>query len=113
MSLPRHGWVPVLATGCLAAIALLRSPVSPGAFGQSPPIEDLGDERVLSLCGTILNRQKLVRCSACDAIIGPAKYLHYIDERFKKAGQVASEQIYCRKCAREKGSQINVPVSNI
>jgi len=26
---------------------------------------------------------------------------------------VASEQTYCRKCAREKGSQINVPVSNI
>ena len=89
-----------------------------GACAQNCPnnamrIEDCGDERVLSLCGTILNRQKLVRCSACNAVIGPAKYLHYIDERFKKTGQMASEQIYCRKCAREKGSQINVPVSNI
>jgi len=89
-----------------------------GACAENCPnnamqIEDRGDERILTLCGTILNRQKLVRCSVCHAVIGPAKYLNYIDERFKHPGQVTSEQTYCRKCAREKGSQINVPVSNI
>ena len=89
-----------------------------GACAENCPnnamqIEDLGDERVLSLCGTILNRQKLVHCHACGAVIGPAKYLAYIGDRLKHPGQAISQQTYCNKCAREKGSQINVPVSNI
>ena len=89
-----------------------------GACAENCPngamqIEDRDGERVLSLCGTVLNRQKLVLCSSCGAAIGPARYLAYIDERFKTGGQVASEQTLCRVCARKKGSQTGLPVSNI
>ena len=89
-----------------------------GACAENCPndamqIEDRDGERVLSLCGTILNRQKLVLCSLCGAVIGPAKYLAYIDERFKTDGQVASEQTLCRMCARKKGRQTGLPVSHI
>jgi NADPH-dependent glutamate synthase beta subunit-like oxidoreductase len=75
--------------------------------------EDRDGERVLSLCGTILNRQKLVLCSSCSAVIGPARYLDYICERFKTGGQVASEQTLCKVCARRKGSQTGLPASHI
>ena len=61
-----------------------------GACAENCPngamqIEDRDGERVLSLCGTILNRQKLVLCSDCGAVIGPARYLDYIGERLKQS----------------------------
>jgi NADPH-dependent glutamate synthase beta subunit-like oxidoreductase len=89
-----------------------------GACAENCPndamqIEDRDGERLLSLCGTILNRQKLVLCSSCGAVIGPVKYLAYIDERFKTDGQVASEQTLCKMCARRKGTQTGLPVSHI
>ena len=89
-----------------------------GACAENCPndamqIEDRDGERLLSLCGTVLNRQKLVLCSSCGAVIGPARYLAYIDERFKTDGQVASEQTLCKICARRKGTQTGLPVSHI
>lgn len=89
-----------------------------GACAENCPndamqIEDGDGERILSLCGTVLNRQKLVLCSSCGDVIGPARYLAYIDERFKTDGQVASEQTLCKMCARRKGTQTGLPVSNI
>ena len=89
-----------------------------GACAENCPndamqIEDKDGERVLSLCGTVLNRQKLVLCRSCGAVIGPARYLAYISERFKSDGQVASEQTLCKLCARKKGIQTDLPVSHI
>ena len=80
-----------------------------GACAENCPngamqIEDRDEERVLSLCGTILNRQELVRCSSCSAVIGPAKYLDYIGERLKHtAEQVDIAEALCQQCARKKG----------
>jgi len=87
-----------------------------GACAENCPnnamqIEDQDEERVLSLCGTILNRQKLVLCSSCGAVIGPAKYLDYIGERLKHtADQVAVEETLCKQCARKKGIHAGVTV---
>jgi hypothetical protein len=38
------------------------------------------------LCGTILNRQKLVYCTVCGKAMGPKKYLDYINQRVKSDG---------------------------
>jgi ferredoxin len=87
-----------------------------GACAENCPnnamqIEDRDEERVLSLCGTILNRQKLVLCSSCGAVIGPEKYLDYIGERLKHtADQVAVEETLCKQCARKKGIHAGVTV---
>ena len=89
-----------------------------GACAENCPndamqIEDRDGERILSLCGTVLNRQELVFCSSCGAAIGPARYLAYIDQRFKNEGQVASKQTLCKMCARKKGTRTSPPVSHI
>jgi len=89
-----------------------------GACAENCPngamqIEDKDGERVLALCGTILNRQKLVLCSSCGAVIGPAKYLDYIGDRFKTPGHAAAEQMLCKICARKEGAQTAPPISNI
>ncbi|MCG6894818.1 MAG: FAD-dependent oxidoreductase [Desulfobacteraceae bacterium] len=65
-------------------------------------IIDRDNERILSLCGTILNRQKLVYCENCGTVIGPAKYLDFIKKRFDKAGQVDADHAVCEACARKR-----------
>ncbi|MEN8243987.1 MAG: FAD-dependent oxidoreductase [Thermodesulfobacteriota bacterium] len=65
-------------------------------------IKDQDKERVLTLCGTILNRQRLVYCDNCGTVIGPAKYLDFINKRFQKTGQITSDHTVCENCARKK-----------
>jgi len=71
-------------------------------------IEDRGDERLLILCGTILNRQKLVFCSACGKAMGPKKYLDFINQRVESVGQTTGEQLVCEACARTRTARFNV-----
>jgi NADPH-dependent glutamate synthase beta subunit-like oxidoreductase len=77
-------------------------------------MEDRGGERILSLCGTILNRQKLMQCRNCGAVMGVERYLEFI--RNKTAGVVQASQVrqFCESCLR-KGSAVahdeSMPVS--
>lgn len=64
-------------------------------------MEDRGGERILSLCGTILNRQKLVRCEACGAVLGPDVYLEYVRKRTDRVARVSAERKLCEACARK------------
>jgi putative selenate reductase YgfK subunit len=84
-----------------------------GACAENCPnnamiIEDRKGERILSLCGTILNRQKLVYCEKCSAVIGPAKYLDYIKKRFHSAGQVTADHAVCDVCARKNSAAFSI-----
>ena len=84
-----------------------------GACAENCPnnamiIEDRKGERILSLCGTILNRQKLVYCEKCGAIIGPAKYLDYIKKRFHSVGQVTADHAVCDVCARKNSAAFSI-----
>lgn len=71
-------------------------------------IEDRGDERLLMLCGTILNRQKLVFCSSCGKAMGPMKYLDYIRKRTKSVTQLPEDALVCDSCARANTARFNV-----
>ena len=71
-------------------------------------IEDRGDERLLILCGTILNRQKLIFCSDCGKAMGPKKYLDFINSRVKLVGQIGGGQVVCETCARTRTARFNV-----
>jgi NADPH-dependent glutamate synthase beta subunit-like oxidoreductase/ferredoxin len=71
-------------------------------------IEDRGDERLLILCGTILNRQKLVFCSSCGKAMGPKKYLDFINKRVRSVAQIPENVLVCEDCARSKSARFNV-----
>ncbi len=71
-------------------------------------IVDRDKERILMICGTILNRQKLVYCEECGAAIGPAKYIDFIRKRFRQANQVKSGHAVCEACARKKTAPFDV-----
>ncbi|MEW5724970.1 MAG: FAD-dependent oxidoreductase [Thermodesulfobacteriota bacterium] len=68
-------------------------------------IEDREGERVLSLCGTVLNRLALEYCRSCGAVLGPARYHDYIHSRIgaPAAGQAARG--LCLTCARAEAAR--------
>ncbi|MGD8447972.1 MAG: NAD(P)-binding protein [Desulfobacterales bacterium] len=79
-------------------------------------MEDRRGERILSLCGTILNRQKLEYCEICGAVLGPARYHDYIKEKIQGVVAATDDRVICKRCAR-KGttdvSKMKVPPSHI
>ncbi len=68
-------------------------------------MNDVDGERVLSLCGTILNRQKLTHCRECGAVLGPAKYLDFVRNRTRDVAQLTGDRFLCEKCARQAEAQ--------
>ena len=69
---------------------------------------DKDGERILSLCGTILNRQKLVNCEDCGAILGPIRYLDFVRKRTKSVARKKGNQRLCEACARKSTARRNV-----
>jgi hypothetical protein len=64
-------------------------------------MQDRDNERVLSLCGTVLNRKKLLYCESCGAVLGPARYLDFVRKRTKSVARVLEERTLCDACARK------------
>ena len=67
-------------------------------------MEDRDGERLLSLCGTILNRQKLLHCENCGAIMGPRRYIEYVRKRIDPVGLRIDTSIICDACLRKKSA---------
>jgi len=89
-----------------------------GACAENCPtgamrIEEKNSERLLSFCGTILNRQKLVHCQTCGAAIGPEKYLNYIREKVSALTPATVGGPVCDQCARAGKRTRKLPVSNL
>jgi putative selenate reductase YgfK subunit len=68
-------------------------------------IEDRKGERVLNMCGTILNRQKLLYCESCNAVIGPARYLDFVSGRLTTLTPKTGKEKLCDVCARKKSAK--------
>lgn len=68
-------------------------------------IQDIGGERVLSLCGTVLNRQPLVHCRTCGEIMGPRRYLDYVKNRVEPVGNdIRVTRDICGQCLRKQSA---------
>ena len=77
-----------------------------GACAENCPndamqIKDVDKERVLSICGTVLNRLKLEYCDSCGAVLGPAKYHDYIQKRLSAVARVTEGRNICVACSRK------------
>ena len=70
-------------------------------------IVDRGDERLLSYCGTILNRQKLEHCDACGAVLGPQRYLEFLQKRTQGVSPVVAKRRLCQACARRQTARVH------
>jgi len=81
--------------------------ISCGACAANCPndairIEDRGDQRLLILCGTVLNRQQLVFCQCCGEPLGTAAYLSHIKEKIGTVTAAHHEREVCEACARKE-----------
>ncbi len=75
---------------------------------QALRIIDRGDERLLSYCGTILNRQKLEYCRNCGTVLGPARYLEFLQKRTQGVGPALTTRPLCQACARQQTARAHV-----
>ncbi|MFC1884898.1 NAD(P)-binding protein, partial [Thermodesulfobacteriota bacterium] len=89
-----------------------------GACAANCPTEaiqmhDVEGERILSLCGTILNRLKVEYCDVCGAVIGPERYHDYVYKRIRETAAINKGRNFCLECARkmlvEKQADISPP----
>jgi NADPH-dependent glutamate synthase beta subunit-like oxidoreductase len=71
-------------------------------------IQDRDGERILSLCGTILNRKKLLYCDACGAVLGPARYLEFVQKRTHSVAAKVDYRQLCEACARKSTAKLGV-----
>jgi NADPH-dependent glutamate synthase beta subunit-like oxidoreductase len=76
-------------------------------------IIDRGDERLLSYCGTILNRQKLERCQECGAVLGPQRYLDFLQRRTQGVSPVVVDRKLCHACARRHTARVHTENSPV
>jgi len=68
-------------------------------------IEEKNGERILKLCGTILNRQKLLYCDSCNAVLGPAKYLDYVQNKTVNVAKASNQKgRLCSACLRKQSA---------
>jgi hypothetical protein len=68
-------------------------------------IEDKDGDRILSLCGTVLNQQKIIHCEACGATMGPLRYLEYVRKRTDVVGAVTLARPLCDVCSRKAAAE--------
>ncbi|UCD77926.1 MAG: FAD-dependent oxidoreductase [Desulfobacterales bacterium] len=71
-------------------------------------IQDRSGERVLSLCGTILNRKKLLYCDSCGGVLGPARYLEFVQKRTHAVAAKIDDRRLCEACARKSTAKRSV-----
>jgi NADPH-dependent glutamate synthase beta subunit-like oxidoreductase len=71
-------------------------------------MHDREEERVLSLCGTLLNRKKLLHCESCGAVLGPARYLDFVQKRANAVARIAGNRRLCEVCARKSTAKRSV-----
>ncbi len=76
-------------------------------------IEDRSGERVLSLCGTVLNREALLYCDGCGEVMGPARYLEFVRKRTHTVAEKIEDRRLCETCARHSTAKRSVEDARI
>jgi len=77
---------------------------------QALRIIDRGDERLLSYCGTIVNREKLEHCRECGAVLGPLRYLKFLLKRTQGVSPILTDRTLCQACARKQTARAQVEI---
>ena len=75
-------------------------------------MRDVGGERVLSLCGTVLNRRKILHCEDCGAVMGTRKYIEYIRRRISPVSRVVNDRLICDACLRKKTATASAEIQS-
>lgn len=71
-------------------------------------IEEKDGQRLLKLCGTILNSQAIQYCDNCRAVLPSAEYLAFIARKTGNMVKSNQTRLLCNNCQRLLGAKTNV-----
>ncbi len=71
-------------------------------------IEEKDGQRMLKLCGTILNKQTIQYCEECNAVLPSIEYLQFISQKTGNVTKVTENRLLCNNCQRKLSAKINV-----
>ncbi len=71
-------------------------------------IVEKNGQRILQLCGTILNKQNIQYCEECNAVLPSREYMQFIAEKTGKVASTTEERLLCTDCQRKLSAKINV-----
>ncbi len=72
-------------------------------------LEEKGGQRLLKLCGTILNQQAIQTCEGCGAKLPSAQYMAFISDKTAGVTQRSDKRMLCNNCQRRLSAKIHVP----
>lgn len=84
-----------------AEVCILCGACATHCPNQALQMKDEEGMRVLSLCGTVLNRQALMGCAECGAVLGTEKYIDFVEKRTRPVAPVTTGRRLCVRCARQ------------
>lgn len=73
-------------------------------------VSDQDGYRVLTMCGTELQRLPLVHCPECQASLGPARYLEFTKTKTAQLPPDRRPDGLCPQCARKRAARMANPV---
>lgn len=71
-------------------------------------IEEKEGQRLLKLCGTILNKQTIQYCEKCRAVLPSTEYMQFISQKTGNLTKVAEDKLLCNACQRKLSAKNNV-----
>jgi len=71
-------------------------------------IEEADGQRMLKLCGTILNKQDIQYCEECNAILPSREYMQFISKNTENVIQRSEGRLLCNACQRKLSAKIHV-----
>ncbi|NOX32828.1 MAG: FAD-dependent oxidoreductase, partial [Deltaproteobacteria bacterium] len=71
-------------------------------------IEEDKGQRMLKLCGTVLNKQDIQYCEECHAILPSVEYMQFIARKTGSAAKIADNRLLCNNCQRKLSARANV-----
>ncbi|WP_300455378.1 FAD-dependent oxidoreductase [Desulfobacula sp.] len=71
-------------------------------------IEEKDGQRLLKLCGTILNSQTIQYCEECHVILPSAEYMQFIAKKTGHVSRVKHNRLLCDACQRKLSAKVNV-----
>jgi NADPH-dependent glutamate synthase beta subunit-like oxidoreductase/ferredoxin len=71
-------------------------------------IEEKDGQRMLKLCGTILNKQEIQYCEECNAVLPSMAYMQFIAQNTENVTKKADNRLLCNHCQRKLSAKINV-----
>jgi len=76
-------------------------------------LEEKDGVRMLKICGTILNKQEIQYCEACNAVLPSAEYMQYISDKTNNMTKKTDNRLLCNSCQRKLSAAVTISMQPV